>query len=117
MPWNVNVASHFRSARLARSFVPSVKSVVETDRDLKAALQTHPMRRALRPSVKSVKTIAMKPLALLAMLVLGVAARAASLNAPPTDVIMLDHAKVDDSFAKGLPYCSIPATRSRRAAA
>ncbi len=49
------------------------------------------------------QTRTMKPLALLALLALGVAVRAASLDVPPTDVIMLDHAKVDDSFAKGLP--------------
>jgi mannose-6-phosphate isomerase-like protein (cupin superfamily) len=57
----------------------------------------------LRPAGNGAKNAAMKPLPLLALLVLGVAARAASLEAPPTDVIMFDHAKVDDSFAKGLP--------------
>jgi mannose-6-phosphate isomerase-like protein (cupin superfamily) len=45
----------------------------------------------------------MKSIALLAFLALGFASRAAAVDAPPTDVMMFDHAKVDDSFAKGLP--------------
>ncbi|MES1167263.1 MAG: cupin domain-containing protein [Pseudomonadota bacterium] len=45
----------------------------------------------------------MKPLPLLALLALAFSSRATAVDAPPTDVMMFDHAKVDDSFAKGLP--------------
>lgn len=45
----------------------------------------------------------MKSFALLALLSLGLAARAAAADAPPTEVVMIDHAKVDDAFSKNLP--------------
>ena len=45
----------------------------------------------------------MKSSALIALLALGLVARAAATDAPPTDAVLLDHAKVDDAFAKGLP--------------
>lgn len=50
----------------------------------------------------------MKIRPLLALLFIGFAGRAFAADAPrpgppPTDVVVLDHAKVDDAFAKGLP--------------
>jgi mannose-6-phosphate isomerase-like protein (cupin superfamily) len=45
----------------------------------------------------------MKPIALVALLACGFASRAAATDAPPTDVMQFEHAKVDDAFAKGLP--------------
>ena len=103
MPRNRGEASQFHphpihpSIRAIREIRGKEGSVPNPDRASYAA------RRALRPAENGVKNTAMKPLTLLALLALGVGARAASLDAPPTDVIMLDHAKVDDSFAKGLP--------------
>ena len=44
----------------------------------------------------------MKTSALIALLALGFIARAAA-DAPPTDVVLLDHATVGNAFAKGLP--------------
>ena len=45
----------------------------------------------------------MKTTALLASLALGLTPAALAADAPPTNVVVLDHAKVDDAFAKGLP--------------
>ena len=45
----------------------------------------------------------MKTRTLIALLFAGMAGRAFSADAPPTDVVVLDRAKVDDAFAKGLP--------------
>ena len=50
----------------------------------------------------------MKTSAFIALLVLGLASRAAAADAtpvaaPPTDVVIFDHAQVDAAFAKGLP--------------
>jgi mannose-6-phosphate isomerase-like protein (cupin superfamily) len=45
----------------------------------------------------------MKKSALIALLALGFAGRIVAADAPPTDVVVYDHAKVDDAFAKGLP--------------
>ncbi len=50
----------------------------------------------------------MKRLALLATLSLGLAPLLAAADAPktvapPTDAVIIEHAKVDDAFAKGLP--------------
>ena len=50
----------------------------------------------------------MKTSTLIALFALGFACRAAAADmpkadAPPTDAVVLDHAKVDDAFAKGLP--------------
>lgn len=50
----------------------------------------------------------MKSTALIALLALGLVSRAAAADAPPpaappTDVVLLDHAKIDDAFAKGMP--------------
>ena len=44
-----------------------------------------------------------KSFALLALLSLGLVSRVAAVDAPPTEVVMMDHAKVDDAFAKNLP--------------
>jgi mannose-6-phosphate isomerase-like protein (cupin superfamily) len=45
----------------------------------------------------------MKSTALIAMLALGLVSRVAAADAPPTDVVLLDHAKVAEAFAKGQP--------------
>ena len=45
----------------------------------------------------------MKAITLLAFLALGVVIRAVAADAPPTDVVIVDHAKVDATFAQGLP--------------
>ena len=45
----------------------------------------------------------MKSTALIALLAFGLVARVAAADAPPTDVVLLDHATVDNAFAKGLP--------------
>ena len=45
----------------------------------------------------------MKTSALIALLALGLASRLAAADAPPTDVVVFDHAKVDNTFAKGGP--------------
>jgi len=45
----------------------------------------------------------MKSSVLIALLVLGLVGRGAAADAPPTDVVVLEHTKVDDAFAKGLP--------------
>jgi mannose-6-phosphate isomerase-like protein (cupin superfamily) len=44
----------------------------------------------------------MKTSALVVLLSLGAMTLLAA-DAPPTDVVLLDHSKVDDAFAKGLP--------------
>jgi mannose-6-phosphate isomerase-like protein (cupin superfamily) len=49
------------------------------------------------------KTIMKKTTALLAALALGLAAPAFAADAPPTDAVVYDHAKVNDAFAKGIP--------------
>ncbi len=43
----------------------------------------------------------MKTSALIALLALGLVARVAAADAPPTDVVIIDHATVEASFAKG----------------
>jgi mannose-6-phosphate isomerase-like protein (cupin superfamily) len=45
----------------------------------------------------------MKTSALIALLAIGLVVRVAAADAPPTDVVLLDHATVDNAFAKGLP--------------
>jgi len=45
----------------------------------------------------------MKTSALLALLALGLVARAAAAEPPSPDVTTFDHTKVDDAFAKGMP--------------
>lgn len=45
----------------------------------------------------------MKTRTLLALMFAGVACHAFAVDAPPKDVVVIDHAKVDDAFAKGLP--------------
>ena len=45
----------------------------------------------------------MKSIAFITLLAFGLVARVAAADAPPTDVVLYDHAKVDDAFAKGLP--------------
>ena len=45
----------------------------------------------------------MKSSALIALFALGLVARAVAADSPPTDAVLLDHAKVDDAFAKCLP--------------
>jgi quercetin dioxygenase-like cupin family protein len=42
-----------------------------------------------------------KTCVLIAALALGLIARAAGTDAPPTEAVMIDHAKVDATFAKG----------------
>lgn len=41
--------------------------------------------------------------ALIALLIAGVFTPLRAADAPPTDVVLLDHTKVDDGFAKGMP--------------
>jgi glc operon protein GlcG len=45
----------------------------------------------------------MKSIAVLALFSLGLISRAAAIDAPPTDVVIVDHAKVEATFANGLP--------------
>ena len=45
----------------------------------------------------------MKTSALIALLALGLVSRAIAVDAPPTDVVIIDHAQVETTFAKGLP--------------
>jgi glc operon protein GlcG len=45
----------------------------------------------------------MKSISLIALLALGFACRVAAVDAPPTDVVVIDHAQVETTFAKGLP--------------
>lgn len=45
----------------------------------------------------------MKSFAFLALLSLGLVSRAAAVDAPPTETLMIDHAKVTDAFSKNLP--------------
>jgi mannose-6-phosphate isomerase-like protein (cupin superfamily) len=45
----------------------------------------------------------MKSFVLVAIFALGITSRLFAADAPPTDVVLFDHAKVDDAFAKGLP--------------
>ena len=45
----------------------------------------------------------MKSIAVIALLALGLVSRAAAVDAPPTDVVIVDHAKVEATFAQGLP--------------
>ena len=45
----------------------------------------------------------MKTRTLIALLFAGIACRALAAEAPPTDAVVINHAKVDDAFAKGLP--------------
>ena len=45
----------------------------------------------------------MKSIAVIALFTLGLVSRAAAVDAPPTDVVIVDHAQVDATFAKGLP--------------
>ena len=99
MPRNRGEASQFDP----RPTQASISSIREISGEKDRVGKPRPVSPALRPVGNAAKYITMKPLTLLALLALGVGARAASLDAPPTDVIMLDHAKVDDSFAKGLP--------------
>ena len=44
-----------------------------------------------------------KPSALIALLALGFVCRVSAVDAPPTDVVIIDHAQVETTFAKGLP--------------
>lgn len=44
-----------------------------------------------------------KSFAILALLSLGLVSRVAAVDAPPTEVVMIDHTKVDDAFSKNLP--------------
>lgn len=46
----------------------------------------------------------MKSSLLLALLALGLVARAAAVDAPPTEPVIFDHAQIDAGFAKGLPW-------------
>ncbi len=46
----------------------------------------------------------MKSSLLIALLALGLVARAAAVDAPPTEPIIFDHAQIDAGFAKGLPW-------------
>ncbi len=43
----------------------------------------------------------MKSSLIIALIALGLVSRAAAVDAPPTDVVIIDHAQVDASFAKG----------------
>ena len=43
----------------------------------------------------------MKSSAFIALLALGLVCRVAAADAPPTDVVIIDHAQVDAAFAKG----------------
>lgn len=45
----------------------------------------------------------MKNTVVLALFVLGFISRLTAADAPPTEVVVFDHAKVDDAFSKGLP--------------
>ena len=45
----------------------------------------------------------MESIAVIALLALGLVSRAAAVDAPPTDVVIVDHAKVEATFAQGLP--------------
>jgi len=45
----------------------------------------------------------MKSSALIALLALGLVSRVVAVDAPPADVVLFDHAVVDNAFAKGLP--------------
>lgn len=45
----------------------------------------------------------MKSIAVLALFALALVTRAAAVDAPPTDVVIVDHAQVEATFAKGLP--------------
>lgn len=45
----------------------------------------------------------MKSIAVIALFALGLVSRAAAVDAPPTDVVIVDHAKVEATFAQGLP--------------
>jgi quercetin dioxygenase-like cupin family protein len=45
----------------------------------------------------------MKSIAFIALLAVAFACRLAAADAPPTDVVVFDHAKVDATFAKGGP--------------
>lgn len=45
----------------------------------------------------------MKSFVLLALVTLGLVSRATAVDAPPTDVVIIDHAQVEATFAKGLP--------------
>lgn len=45
----------------------------------------------------------MKSTAFLALLALGFLSRLAAADAPPTDAVLFDHAKVDSTFVKGGP--------------
>ena len=45
----------------------------------------------------------MKTSALATLLALVLVSRAAAVDAPPTDVVLLDHTKIEAAFAKGMP--------------
>ena len=48
----------------------------------------------------------MKFTPMLAWCLFGLAGRAVAVEPPPTDVVMIDHVKVDGAFAQGLPLAA-----------
>jgi hypothetical protein len=58
----------------------------------------------------------MKTSALIALLALGLVSRAAAVDAPPTDVVIIDHAKVETTGnSVGTASRAASRARSRRA--
>lgn len=45
----------------------------------------------------------MKSISAIALLALALVTRAAAVDAPPTEAVIIDHAQVEATFAKGLP--------------